>query len=165
MKNILFLIFGLIGLFAVGSAFDSPNAQGAAQSEDDYAVVGGNVQYNFRLDTITNTEKDMIPLGKPNVNNIVANPVNFMSLYTYDISIVRASLSGTHNVKVYLDKSNTSSGTSTDWFTIDSTSTTTATTAMLRSTDATGAKYRLRINGTGTQSSTYQIWTLWKKKN
>jgi len=166
MKNILFLIFGLIGLFAVGSAFDSHNAQGAAQSEDDYAVVGGNVQYNFRLDTITNTELDTIPLGKPNSNNIVASPVNFMSLYTYDIAVLRTSISGTHNVKVYLDRSlTTTTGTATDWFTIDSTSATTATPAIMRSTDATGAKYRLRIKGTGTQSSSYKIWTLWKKKN
>ena len=97
--------------------------------------------------------------------NTVSTPTNFLSLYTYDITIVRASLSGTHNVKVYLDKSDDRDGTSTDWFTIDSTSTTTATTAMLRSTDATGARYRLRISGTGTQSSTFTIWSIWKKKN
>lgn len=166
MKHkILFLIFGLIGLFAVGSAFDSPNAPDAAQSEAAFAV-GDNNSYHFRLDTITNAEIDTIPLGKPNANNIVASPVNFMSLFTYDIAILRTSISGTHNVKVYLDRSLTSaSGTALDWFTIDSTSATTATPAIMRSTDATGAKYRLRIKGTGTQSSSYRIWSLWKKKN
>lgn len=159
-KNLIFLIFGLIGLFAIGSAFDKP------ESEDDDAVVGSSNQYNFRLDTITNAELDTIPIGKPNANNIVSNPVNFMSLFTYDIAILRTSISGTHSVKVYLDRSlTTTTGTATDWFTIDSTSATTATRAIMRSTDATGAKYRLRVVGAGTQSSSYRIWTLWKKKN
>lgn len=127
----------------------------------DYAV------FEYRKDTITNAAKDTLFIGRRTNSawNTVASPTNFLSLYTYDISIARASLSGTHNQKVYLDKSCMTSGTSTDWQVIDSTSTTTATLATIRGTDATGTRYRLRISGTGSQSSTYQIWTIWKKKN
>ena len=132
-----------------------------AKSPGDYA------KFDYRKDTITNAAKDTLFVGNRTSTawNTVASPTNFLSLYTYDIAIVRASLSGTHNVKVYLDKSCTASGTSTDWQLIDSTSATTATTATIRGTDATGARYRLRVSGTGTQSSTYQIWSIWKRKN
>lgn len=159
MRNkVIFAAFSILALLSIGgflTAFDSPNG------------VGSYASFDYRLDTITNAEADTFLIGRRDNTtwNTVSNPTNFLSLYTYDISVVRASLSGTHNVKVYLDKSDTRSGTSTDWFTIDSTSTTSATNTMLRSTDATGARYRLRIKGTGTQSSTFQIWSIWKKKN
>ena len=165
MKNkFLYMLLGAFLMFGIAAsyAFDKP-------MESEFESTGGNSQFDYRKDTITNAAKDTLFIGKRSntIWNTVSTPTNFLSLYTYDITIVRASLSGTHNVKVYLDKSSDRDGTSTDWFTIDSTSTTTATTAMLRSTDATGARYRLRIAGaTGsTQSSTYQIWSIWKKKN
>ena len=163
MKNkFLYMLLGIFTAFGIAAsyAFDKP-------MESEFESTGGNSQFDYRKDTITNAEKDTLFIGKRNntIWNTVSTPTNFLSLYTYDITIVRASLSGTHNVKVYLDKSDDRDGTSTDWFTIDSTSTTTATTAMLRSTDATGARYRLRISGTGTQSSTFTIWSIWKKKN
>ncbi len=145
----------------VGTAEYSATETMLAKSPGDYA------KFDYRKDTITNAAKDTLFVGNRTSTawNTVASPTNFLSLYTYDIAIVRASLSGTHNVKVYLDKSCTASGTSTDWQLIDSTSATTATTATIRGTDATGARYRLRISGTGTQSSTYQIWSIWKRKN
>ena len=180
MKHKIFLAgLCLLALICVLSAFgpnDAPKAPAGAGPDyhlDSMAAVGGNQHFNFRKDTITDAEADTIPIGprSSTVWNLVSRPTNFLSLYTYDISVVRASLSGTHNVKLYLDKSSTynpspTSGSGiTDWFTIDSTSVTTATTAMMRSTDATGFRYRLRIKGTGTQSSTYTIWTAWKQKN
>ncbi len=163
MKNkFLYMLLGIFTAFGIAAsyAFDKP-------MESEFESTGGNAQFDYRKDTITNAAKDTLFIGKRSntIWNTVSTPTNFLSLYTYDITIVRASLSGTHNVKVYLDKSDDRDGTSTDWFPIDSTSTTTATTAMLRSTDATGARYRLRISGTGTQSSTYTIWSIWKKKN
>lgn len=144
-----------------GAAEYSATETMLAKSPGDYA------KFDYRKDTITNAAKDTLFVGNRTSTawNTVASPTNFLSLYTYDIAIVRASLSGTHNVKVYLDKSCTASGTSTDWQLIDSTSATTATTATIRGTDATGARYRLRVSGTGTQSSTYQIWSIWKRKN
>lgn len=178
-KSIYGAIFGLLALFAVvfsAQAFKAPDNSGKSESvmQETAALaaptatsVGGFSPFNYRKDTITNAEIDTFLIGKRDNStwNTVSTATNFLSLYTYDISILRTSLSGTHNVKIYLDKSNASSGTPTDWFTIDSTSTTTATTAMLRSTDATGIRYRLRIKGTGTQSSAFTIWSMWKKKN
>lgn len=147
-------------------AAEAGTAPAATETVSDWAPADYAV-FEYRKDTITNAAKDTLFIGRRTNSawNTVASPTNFLSLYTYDISIARASLSGTHNVKAYLDKSCMTSGTSTDWQAIDSTSTTTATLATMRGTDATGTRYRLRISGTGTQSSTYQIWTIWKRKN
>ena len=170
------LFVGLAGAFA----FDSPEiakpgpgptgieAVSIAEEAADMAPAAGDYAiFEYRKDTITNAAKDTLLIGRRTSTawNTVSTPTNFLSLFTYDISIVRASLSGTHNQKLYLDKSCMTSGTSTDWQVIDSTSTTTATNVTIRGTDATGARYRLRVSGTGTQSSTYQIWSIWKKKN
>lgn len=137
------------------------------KAEEEPMATGGYATFNFRKDTITNAAKDTLMIGKRDntIWNTVTTPTNFLSLYTYDISLVRANLSGTTNLKVYLDKSDILSGTSTDWVLIDSAATTTATNVQIRGTDATAGRYRLRISGTGTQSSTYQIWSIWKKKN
>ena len=156
---------GPTGIEAVSIAEEAadmaPAAGDMAPAAGDYAI------FEYRKDTITNAAKDTLLIGRRTSTawNTVSTPTNFLSLFTYAISIVRASLSGTHNQKVYLDKSTMTSGTSTDWQVIDSTSTTTATNVTIRGTDATGARYRLRVSGTGTQSSTYQIWSIWKKKN
>ena len=192
MKNKLFFMalgaFLLLGLVGLASAFNAgatttdatetaatktSTTEAAATTTEAGAEtifdksVGEYATFDYRKDTITNAAKDTLFVGNraSSAWNTVTTPANFLSLYTYDISIVRASLSGTHNQKVYLDKSDMRSGTSTDWQVIDSTSTTTATNATIRGTDATGARYRLRISGTGSQSSTYQIWSIWKKKN
>jgi len=163
MRNkLLFIMFGglLFAGFTALFAFDNP-------AEDEPQGTGGYVAFDYRKDTIANAAKDTLLIGNraSSATNTVTTPTNFLSLYTYDISVVRANLSGTTNLKVYLDRSCARSGTSTDWVLIDSAATTTATNAIVRGTDATGARYRLRISGTGTQSSTYQIWTIWKKKN
>lgn len=169
-----FLLVGIIAPLAAAFEGSAPEASEytaestpAAADQIFEKSVGDYAAFDYRKDTITNAAKDTLLIGnRPSTAwNTVTTPANFLSLYTYDISIVRASLSGTHNQKVYLDKSCMRSGTSTDWQVIDSTSTTTATNATIRGTDATGARYRLRISGTGTQSSTYQIWSIWKKKN
>lgn len=156
---------------AYTAGVEADATEAAAEATTPEAVydksVGDYATFDYRKDTITNAAKDTLFVGNraSSAWNTVTTPASFLSLYTYDISIVRASLSGTHNVKVYLDKSDMRSGTSTDWQVIDSTSATTATNATIRGTDATAARYRLRISGTGTQSSTYQIWSIWKKKN
>ena len=169
MKNkILYgLLLAVLAFAVFGPLMAFYKSDAGADAFEHVDGVGDYATFDYRNDTITNAEKDTLFIGKRDNStwNTVTSPTQFLSLYTYDISILRASLSGTHNVKVYLDKSNTRYGTSTDWFTLDSTSATTATLAMLRSTDATGARYRLRINGTGTQSSTFTIWSIWKKKN
>ena len=62
MKNILFYCFLAIVATCIGVSWDKPEYD---------ASVGESQIYNFRKDTTTNAEKDTIPLGKPNVNNIV----------------------------------------------------------------------------------------------
>lgn len=102
-------------------------------------------RYTWTADTITNTEIDTVSV-----------PATFLSNYQFQIQAVRTSLSGTHNVKLYLDESNLTSGV-TDWRVIDSTSTTTATIGAIRQAVSYGLRYRVRVKGTGTQSSRYAM--------
>lgn len=103
-------------------------------------------------DTITNAEKDTLLL-----------PVTFFSRYTYCVQGVRTSLSGTHNVKFVLQQANTTTG-NTDWLSVDSTSTTSATIGLLQGAEMYGVRYRLLVNGSGTQSSRYVINFTMKKR-
>ena len=164
MKNKFFmLLFGLITAFGVFSAFDKPSEDAPPPPPQ----VGGYAPFNYRLDTLTNAETNILEIGNRNntIWNTVTNPAYFLSLYTYDVKMKTASLSGTLSVKIVLDGSNVTSGTATGWVGLDSLTTTSANTVQLRSTDATATRYRLRIVATGTQSTTYQIWSFWKKKN
>lgn len=104
------------------------------------------------IDTITNAEKDTLAVAG-----------TLLSPYYYNIQGFRTSLSGTHNVKVYLDQSAVTSG-DTDWIAVDSTSTTTATLFALRGT-AYGIRYRIRMSGTGSQSSRYGVTYVFKPLN
>jgi hypothetical protein len=172
MKNkfLLLLLLPLSALFFTLSSFDKANhaTESVELSETEAASgVGENSQFNYRLDTLTNTESNILTIGRRDnsVWNTVTNPTNFLSLYTFDVKVKTANLSGTHSVKVVLDGSNVSSGTSTGWVGLDSLTTTAQNTIQLRTTDATATRYRLRISGTGTMSSTYQVWMFCKKKN
>lgn len=108
------------------------------------------VRRTYATDTITNTEKDTL-----------AVPGTFLSAYRYNVQGFRTSLSGTHNVRIYLDGSALTSG-NTDWFIMDSTTTTTATTFSLRGS-ADAIRYRIRVSGvSGTQSSRYGITSIFK---
>jgi len=138
MNNYAFKAFGVLCLFVLGmfalTAFNGEKFAGPS-----------TYRYAFTADTITNAEKDTLSF-----------PVNLLSNFQLNVSTVRTSLSGTHNVKVYLDESNLTTGT-TDWRVIDSTSTTTATVATIRQATIYGVRYRLRVSGTGTQSSRYTL--------
>lgn len=134
--------FKYSGLFilacVVAAMFAFDRAEFAAAPKTTY-------RYAWTADTITNAEKDTLSV-----------PVNLLSNYQVQIQAVRTSLSGTHNVKLYLDESNLLSGT-TDWRVIDSTSTTTATIGAIRQETTYGIRYRVRVSGTGTQSSRYAM--------
>ena len=163
MKNKFFLlIFGLLAIAGVLSSFDKP-----ADDTPPPPSVGGYAPFNYRLDTLANAETNILEVGPRDntVWNTVTNPAYFLSLYTYDVKLKAASLSGTLSVKMVLDASNVTSGTPTGWVGVDSITTTAANTVQLRSTDATATRYRIRIVSTGTQSTTYQVWSFWKKKN
>ncbi len=171
MKNKLLTgVFALIALALLTWSFDSPKAPITAETAAsmDALAVGEYLNYNYRKDTLTNAEVNTLNVGRRDnsIWNTVTTPANMLSLYTYDVKVLPLSLSGTMSVKVVLDASNTTSGTISDWCAIDSlTGTTAARVLQLRGTDATANRYRLRVIGSGTQSSTYQIWTAWKKKN
>lgn len=99
-----------------------------------------------------NAEKDTVTL-----------PEKFLSLYSGHFVIERTSLTGTHSVKVVLDESNATTGT-TNWIPIDSVATTTATLGRISRTELLGVRYRLRLIGAGTQTSTYGVTVTCKKK-
>jgi len=164
MKNKLF--YGC--LFALCVVLSGLSLQSFGGKEDHFGV-GESAITNYRLDTIVGAAKDTIGVvtrESRTASNLRTAYTNFASLYTYDVSVTRVNISGTTNVRVFLDKSVVrASETPTDWVTIDSTTTTGATTGMLRSLDATGYRYRFRVSGTGTQSTAYRISGIWKKKN
>lgn len=167
MKNKIAVWLFCLPLLALIFALSSFDNSAESESDLNVSTVGGYSPFNYRLDTLTNAESNILTIGKRDntVWNTVTNPTNFLSLYTFDVKVKTANLSGTHSVKVALDACNVTSGSSNGWVGIDSITTTAVTTVQLRTTEATGTRYRLRISGTGTMSSTYQVWVFAKKKN
>jgi len=110
--------------------------------------------YRYPLtDTITNAEIDTITL-----------PVNFISLYTGLFTAQRINLSGTTNVSMFLDESNFTSGTN-NWYTLNTVVGTGATVAIATESELRGLRYRIRLVGSGTQSTRYVLNVTAKKKN
>jgi hypothetical protein len=170
MKNKIALWLFCLPLIALGlalSSFDGGTTTSESSEIQASSGVGQYSAFNFRLDTLTNTEANILTVGRRDnsIWNTVTNPTNFLSLYTFDVKVRTASISGTHSVKVVLDGSNVTSGVSNGWVGLDSLTTTTSNTIQLRTNDATATRYRLRVSGTGTMVSTYQIWCFAKKKN
>lgn len=145
-KYLYLLIPALLTLAVIGMAFaPSEKADGEYYASSQYYA------YTPDQDTITNTESDTLLL-----------PVNFLSSWTYSYSVVLANLSGTTNVAVALQRSNSLSS-DTDWKTA---ATFTGTSGILQevATDVPGVRHRLILTGSGTQSSTYNIYGIYKKK-
>lgn len=139
----------------------------AGKAQFFYAV-GGYVRANYRKDTISNTAADTIGLVSRTSTTLANSSTAYtplLSLYSLDLSVVRANLSGTTTLAVYLDKSSTTTPTAGGWILVDSTSTATAGAAQIKISEMTGEIYRIRVKGRGTQSSTYKIDCLLKKKN
>ncbi len=158
MKNITFrFLFGAFVLCLLGISLQSAGSKGPSEK----------IRAIYRLDTITNTEVDTFGLTKrtsTTANNALASYEPLISLYTLDVSVVRTSISGTPNVKVYLEKSATTTPTATGWLTIDST-TTTSGVGQISISEMRGEIYRFRVKGTGTQSTSYKMDCLLKKLN
>ena len=130
----------------------------------------------FKVDQETKTESDFLGRGTGPYyikegsgtisgagNDTISIPTSF-SLYTLGVQATRTNVSGTTNVKVYLDGSAFASGT-TNWRLLDSVSTTTATQGAISTNDAIWRRYRVRFDGTGTQSTTYTYAINMKQKN
>ena len=152
---------------AVSETPDKIVETGFGKAEYFWAV-GGYVRSIYKQDTITNTEADTIGLVS-RTSTTTANSSSaytpLISLYSTDISIKRTNSTGTTNVKMYLDKSSTTTPTATGWLTIDSTSTTGVGAGQISRSEMLGEIYRLRVVGTGTQSTIYKIDGLSKKEN
>jgi hypothetical protein len=185
MKNTIFKItFGVFIACLLALALQSFSPSKAVEKEAEivkvetvetdfgkaemFFAVGGYVRANYRKDTIANTAADTIGLVSRTSTtqaNANASYTPLLSLYSLDLSVVRANLSGTTTLAVYLDKSSTTTPTAGGWILVDSTSTATAGAAQIKISELTGEVYRIRIKGRGTQSSTYKIDCLLKKKN
>lgn len=134
------LIMGIFAMLAIAFAFTT------TQTGQTYYAS----QYTAK--TITNAGKDTTTIG-----------TTFLSDFQYDIVCVKANTSGTTNIKMYLDESNLASG-NTDWVTIDSSVTSTTTTARIKGDHIYGYRHRIRLSGTGTQVSTATLSVRYKKK-
>lgn len=137
MKNKF--LFGLLAIVGALFLFSFESEKQAFAPTTPY-------RYTWAADTITNTEIDTVSV-----------PASFLSDYRFQIQAVTAQISGTRNLKIYLDESNLTSGT-TDWRLIDSTSTTTTNVVAIRQAQSYGLRYRVRVKGvTGTMSVRYAM--------
>lgn len=158
MKHYIF--FALMALFVVGLAVSwkapAPNeAPGIVYVGEDgtqYEPNASNiVRYTFALDTISNANNDTLSF-----------PYNVFSSYSSLYQITRTNISGTTNVSVALQQSAVTSGNS-DWVTVATTSGTSSTNEALTLNPTYGIRYRLIVDGTGTQSTSYRITAVLKK--
>lgn len=156
----LLFVLALFGMSTLVAPTEKPNTQAeqitaetetAAFEQHDFVFAGSPIRKTV-TDTITNAEKDTLTVAG-----------TLLSPYYYNVQGFRTSLSGTHNVKIYLDASGKISGTD-DWVAVDSTSATTATLYRM-SGIAYALRYRIRVSGTGSQSSRYQVNYAFKPLN
>lgn len=133
------------------------NEDGAYAAEPN--AVGTIYRYNWTNlagDTLTDTEADTLTL-----------PVNLLSNWQYNYSIVKTELTGTLDVDVALQESARTTGT-TDWITIASTTAaqdTLEAPCALQGTAVYGVRHRLILTGSGTQTALYNIQAVLKKTN
>jgi len=139
-----------------GSVFESNNA-------------GTYYAYTWTKDTITDAANDTLYLPtSPRMRPVYSN-------FTGCVSVTRTNISGTTNLAVKLEETayaySGSTAPTAAWASAlkvggsaAATAATTATTENLAIPDMYGMNYRVIIDGTGTQSSSYVIRLLLKKK-
>lgn len=153
-------IFGACLLFTVGLLFfagkpDYLTNADAVEAESGKAFAGPSklLPYTFTKDTITNAANDTLTV-----------PWVLQSRYTGALQITRTSISGTANIAVSIQTSVAPASSSDDtWVTVATTSATTATAELLTLAETYGQRYRIIVDGTGTQSTSYQLSWLSKK--
>lgn len=182
MKSSLFSKTGLfVAILAIAAslttlAFDKPTQtmsaeqieEMAASPEGYYDAVNSVYEKTFTKDTITDAANDTLYLPSS------MRPV--ISDFLHGISISRTSISGTHNLAVKVEESTYRySGTTpptAGWAAslntanaAAATAATTATTEEIRLPASHAMNYRVIIDGSGTQSSSYVIRWILKKKS
>lgn len=162
MKN-KFLPLALVAFVGIMAAFAFNRSEWrVAEVEDgvEYlesaqaAASSGAVYKAWTKDTITNAANDTLTLGY-----ILSSP------YQYAFQIRMTNISGTRAVKFYLEQ--TAATGSTRYMKVDSaiTSGTTVNDYLMKGQNVWGNKYRIIVDGSGTQSTAYQVDGLLKKTN
>jgi hypothetical protein len=140
-------IFGGLSLLLVGLLFFA--------GKPDYEPMASNLlTKTWALDTITNAANDTLLM-----------PWTMQNRYTGALQITRTNISGTTNLAITV-QTNVASTSSTDatWITVLTSSGTGATAELLTLEETYGQQYRIIVDGTGTQSSSYRLSWLGKKK-
>lgn len=187
MKNkILFGVIAVVFMAAVALSFKSSDAvtldeagllnkeNVVASFQEDAGVrtvfadgsefLAGNdrtfYEYTWALDTITNAANDTLTLPSSLAISVM------YSDFEYSYSIVRTSISGTINLALKIEQSNYANNTApgnTAWASLATGSGTGATVEYLNG-DCTAMRLRYIVDGTGTQSSSYRLRAIFKKK-
>jgi hypothetical protein len=140
-------IFGGLSLLLVGLLFFA--------GKPDYEPMASNLlTKTWALDTITNAANDTLLM-----------PWTMQNRYTGALQITRTNISGTTNLAITV-QTNVASTSSTDetWNTVLTSAGTGATAELLTLEETYGQQYRIIVDGTGTQSSSYRLSWLGKKK-
>jgi hypothetical protein len=178
MKNKHFLgallsaaIFAVLFSFkpvTVAEKQESVLVEKTSEYEMYFSPAGSFYEVTFTKDTITNAANDTLYLPsrlRPLLTDFQAS-----------VAVTRTSLSGTHNIAVKVEESNYAYTSSTvpptaGWVaTLNSANAAAATAATTATTEGFflphlyGLTYRTIIDGTGTQSSSYVIRWVFKKK-
>jgi hypothetical protein len=177
MKN-KFLFYGVVvlmiafaGMVAFGSGSRAYEAAVVKEStaEGDFESVGtGYYEYTYTKDTISNAANDTLYLPSK------MRPVLSDFIVTY--SVTRTNISGTTNIAVKIEESTYKYSSSTPptagWVaslntagSAAATAATTATEEEIRLPNAHAVSYRCIVDGTGTQSTSYVVRVIMKKKS
>lgn len=155
-NNINILVFSLaallalVAIFAFGTKETEQKQMADAMRKAEFGnLLAGmkSTPVNFRKDTITNANNDTL---------IVAPTVASAHQYAFQVQTIR--LSGTQNIKFVLEQQVAISGGR--WMRVDSTTATGVTGTnywLMKNANTWGQKYRIIADGTGTQSTAYQV--------
>lgn len=142
-----------VTLAVAWAPFTPKNDHPEAVANEFLAPAPNILAYTWDLDTITNAANDTLVL-----------PWSIQSRYTGALQVTRTNISGTTALAVSLQASVTnSSSTDVTWVQVAATSGTGATAELLTLSELYGQRYRVIIDGSGTQSSSYRISFLGKK--
>ncbi len=186
MKNIFLGLIGFLILAAAALAFKPSSAVSLDESgltstdnvlaqfkeadgvrtvfADGSEYFAGNdrtfYEYTWALDTLSNANNDTLTLPSSLAISVM------YSDFEYQYSIVRTSISGTANVALKIEQSNYPNNTApgnTAWASLATGSGTGATVEYLTG-DCTAMRLRYIVDGTGTQSTSYRLRAIFKKK-
>ena len=177
IKNFAWPIVALVIILTVGFtlSFDKPTAEMSAEQIEEmaasengyYNAVSGIYEKTFTKDTIANAANDTLYLPA-SMRPVISN-------FLHGISVTRTNISGTTNLAVKVEASTYRySGTTpptAGWVTAlntanaaAATAATTATEEQINLLDSHCLSYRIIVDGTGTQSSSYVVRWILKKR-